>query len=92
MVNLASPRLLNLPAWRRNARPAALIRAYTPAKIAITTIVNTIFVQLKMSLVEDLKLNFWDDCVTGEACQGGMLTWQPGCAYSFLFDPLLSVS
>lgn len=65
MVNLASPRLLNLPAWRRNARPAALIRAYTPAKIAITTVV----VQLKMSLVEDLKLNFWDDCVTGEACQ-----------------------
>ena len=88
MVNLASPRLLNLPAWRRNTRPAALMRAYTPAKIAITTV----FVQLKMSLVEDLKLNFWDDCVTGEACQGGMLTWQPGCTYSFLFDPLSSVS
>lgn len=50
MVNLASPRLLNLPAWRRNARPASLIGAYTPAKIAITTV----FVQLKMSLVEDL--------------------------------------
>lgn len=89
MVNLASPRLLNLPAWRRNARPAALMRAYTPAKmIAITTV----FLQLKMSLVEDLKLNFWDDCVTGEACRGAMLTWQPGCAYSFLFDPLSSVS
>ena len=51
MVNLASPRLLNLPAWRRNARPAALMRTYTPAKIAITTV----FVQLKMGLVEDLK-------------------------------------
>lgn len=55
MVNLASPRLLNLPAWRRNARPAALMRAYTPAKmIAITTV----FVQLKMSLVEDLNSTF----------------------------------